>query len=80
MIIAVIEEHEWIGVDTVDIPVAYMHTYLDKDVVMVVKEQLEKLLDIIDSKLYWKYSRIEKVTKVLYVRFQNSLYVGGYMA
>ena len=51
-----------------------MHTCLDEGVIMVVKEQLDKPLDIIDPKLYRKDSMIGKGKNLLYVRFQKWLY------
>ena len=47
-----IEEHKISNLSTIDILGAYLHTELDKEVIMILKGRLEELLVRIDPKIY----------------------------
>ena len=59
--------------DTINTPVAYLHTELDEELIMILKWILAELLMGIYPNLYSKYVVIEKVVKVLYVKLQKAL-------
>ena len=58
----------------IDIPVAYLHTDADEEVIVILKGRLSYILVNIDPKVYMKYVVLEKVVKVLYLRLQKALY------
>ena len=74
-ITAVIEAHEGRNVACFDIPVAFLHTDSDKDITMILKGRLAKLMVQVAPNLYRKYISIDrKGTAVLYVKMQKSIY------
>ena len=75
MITSAIEAHEERNVVTLDLPGAFLHTDLDEDVVMLLKDELVELMVKIDPKLYRPYViTTSKGTKLLYVKMQKAMY------
>ena len=59
MITSAIEAKEGRGVAIIDIPGAYLHTYIDKHgnekIIILFKGKLAELMAMVDPKLYRKY-------------------------
>ncbi len=74
-ITAVIEAHEGQDVACFDIPGAFLHANSDKDITMILKGRLVKLMVQVAPNLYRKYISIDrKGTAVLYVKMQKAIY------
>ena len=58
----------------IDIPVAYLHTDADEEVIVILKGRLSYILVNIDPNIYSKYVVLEKVLKVTYVKLQKYLH------
>ncbi len=58
-----------------DITSAFINMDLDKDVLMVLKDELAEMMMQIVPQVYQKYVKVNKKgTKVLYVKLQKALY------
>jgi hypothetical protein len=58
-----------------DVPSAFVNTDVDKDVLMVLKEELAEMMIQIAPQVYRKYVTVDKKgTKLLYVKLQETLY------
>jgi hypothetical protein len=69
-----IDAKERRDVATVDIPGAFMQTYMEDTVHMVLEGTMAELLVKLDSKLYRKYIQIKKGKPVMYVQLKKALY------
>ncbi len=71
-----VDAYEGRSVGTVDVPGAFLHTWLtDEKVIMVLKGELCELIVKVDPKLYTKYVTIDsRGKKVLYVQLSKALY------
>ena len=60
---------------TIAIPGAFIHTYLDEHIIMVLKGNLALLMCHVDPKLYRRYIIFDKRVKpVIYVKMLKALY------
>ena len=58
-----------------DIPSAFVNTEVDKDVLMVLKEDLADMMVQIAPQVYRKYVTVDrKRTPIMYVKLQKALY------
>ena len=58
-----------------DIPSAFVNTEVDKDVLMVLKEDLADMMVQIAPQVYRKYITVDrKRTPIMYVKLQKALY------
>ncbi len=58
-----------------DVPSAFVNTDVDKDVLMVLKEELVEMMILIAPQVYRKYvTKDKKGTKLLYVKLHKALY------
>ena len=58
-----------------DVPSAFVNTDVDKEVIMVLKGELAKMMVQIAPEIYRKYIAVDrKGTKMLYVKLQKALY------
>jgi hypothetical protein len=74
-IAAVIKTHKEQDVAWFDIPSAFLHTALDKDITMILKGRLAKLMVPVAPNLERKYISVNrKGTVVLYVKMQKAIY------
>jgi hypothetical protein len=74
-ITTVIEAHEGRNVACFDIPGAFLHADIDKDITMVLKGRLAELMVQVAPNLYRKYITVDrKGTAILYVKMQKALY------
>jgi len=79
MITSAIEANECRKVITLDIPGAFLHADLDKEVIMVLRGELAELMVLIDTELYGPYViETKRGEKLLYVRMNKAMY--GLMA
>jgi len=71
-----VDAYERRSVGMVDVPGAFLHTWLtDEKVIMVLKGELCELIVKVDPKLYTKYVTIDsRGKKVLYVQLSKALY------
>jgi hypothetical protein len=68
-ITVVIEAHEEHAVAYFDIPGAFLHTNLDKDIIMILKGRLAELMVKMAPNLYRKYISVDRMgTTILYIR------------
>ena len=77
LLTAVQEAKEERHVVTVDIPNAFIQTYLknaDDKIIMILRGEIAELLVKIAPEIYSEYIEIEKGNKVLYVECQNVIY------
>ncbi len=57
------------------VPSAFVNTYVDKDVLMVLKGELAEMMIQIAPQIYINYVTLDKKgTKILYVKLQKALY------
>jgi len=76
-ITAVQEAKEGCHVVTLDIPNAFIQTYIEKDdekIIMILRDRLAEIMEIIAPQIYSKYVQVEKGKKILYVQCQNVIY------
>ncbi len=74
-ITAVINVHEGPNVACFDIPGAFLHADVNKDITMVLKGRLAELTVQVVPNLYRKYITVDrKGTAILYVKMQKALY------
>jgi hypothetical protein len=74
-ITAVIDAHEGHNVACFDIPGAFLHADINKDITMVLKGRLAELMVQVAPNLYRKYITVDrKGTAILYVKMQKALY------
>jgi hypothetical protein len=74
-ITAVIDAHEERDVTCFDIPGAFLHADLDKDITMILKGRLAKLMVIVVPNLYRKFISVDaKGSAILYVKMQKAIY------
>ncbi len=74
-IAAVIKAHKEHSVACFNIPGAFLHPNLDKDIVMILKGRLAKLMMQVAPNLYWKYISVDrKGMAILYVKMQKAIY------
>ncbi len=74
-ITAVIDAHKERDVACFDIPGAFLHTDLDKDITMILKGRLAELMVKVASNLYRKYISVDaKGSAILYVKMQKAIY------
>lgn len=74
-ILSAIDAHEGQSVVTLDIPGAFLHTDLDKEVAMQLRGQLADLMVQVDPELYGPYHRVmSKEENILYVNMLNAMY------
>ena len=77
LLTAVQEAKEERHVVTVDIPNAFIQTYLENEddkIIMILRGEIAELLVKIAPEIYSEYVEIEKGNKVLYVECQNKIY------
>ncbi len=56
-------------------PSAFVNTYVNEDILMVLKGELADMMVQIVPQIYRKYIAVErKVTMILYVKLQKALY------
>jgi hypothetical protein len=74
-ITAAIAAKEWQRVRCYSVPSAFVNTYVDKDVLMVLKGELAEMMIQIAPQIYINYVTLDKKgTKILYVKLQKALY------
>jgi hypothetical protein len=74
-ITAIINAHEGRNVACFNIPGAFLHADVDKDITMVLKGRLAELMVQVAPNLYRKYITVDKKgTAILYVKMQKALY------
>jgi hypothetical protein len=74
-ITAVIDAHKGRNVACFDIPGAFLHADINKDIPMVLKGRLAELMVQVAPNLYKKYITVDrKGTAILYVKMQKALY------
>ena len=74
-ITAVIDAHEGRDIACFDIPGAFLHANIDKDITMVPKGRLAELMVQVVPNLYTKYITFDKKgAAILYVKMQKALY------
>jgi hypothetical protein len=74
-ITAIIDTHEGHDVACFDIPGAFLHANVDKDITMVLKDRLTELMVQAAPNLYRKYITVDKKgTAILYTKMQKALY------
>jgi hypothetical protein len=57
------------------VPSAFVNTYVNEDILMVLKGELADMMVQIVPQIYRKYIAVErKVTMILYVKLQKALY------
>jgi hypothetical protein len=72
---AVIDAHKGRDVACFNIPGAFLHADVDKDITMVLKGRLAELMVQVAPNLYRKYITVNrKGTAILYVKMQKALY------
>jgi hypothetical protein len=71
----IIDAHEGHDVACFNIPGAFLHADMDKDITMVLKGRLAELMVQVAPNLYRKYITVDrKGTAVLYIKMQKALY------
>ncbi len=74
-ITAVIDTHEGRDVACFDIPGAFLHADVDKDITMVLEGRLAELMVQVVPNLHRKYITVDRMgTAILYVKMQKALY------
>jgi hypothetical protein len=74
-ITAVIDAHEERDVACFEIPGVFLHADLDKDITMILKGRLAKLMVKVAPNLYRKYISVDaKGSAILYVKMQKAIY------
>ena len=74
-ITAVIDAHKGCNVVCFDIPGAFLHADVNKDITMVLKGRLAELMVQVAPNLYRKYITVDrKGMAILYVKMQKALY------
>jgi hypothetical protein len=74
-ITAVIDTHKGRKIACFDIPEAFLHANVDKDITMVLKGRLAELMVQVAPNLYRKYIAVNKKgTSIRYVKMQKALY------
>ncbi len=74
-ITTVIDAYKGLDVACFDIPGAFLHANLDKDITMVLKGRLAELMVQVAPILYRKYISVDrKGTAILYVKMQKAMY------
>ncbi len=75
LITAVIDAHKGCNETCFDIPGAFLHADVDKDITMVLKGRLAELMVQVAPNLYRKYITVDrKGTAILYIKMQKALY------
>ncbi len=71
---AIAAKERW-SVQCYNMPSAFVNMDVDKDVLMVPKEELASMMEQIALQIYRKYITVDKKgTKILYVKLQKALY------
>ncbi len=74
-ITAVIDAHKERDVVCFDIPGAFLHADSDKDITMILKGRLAKLMVKVAPNLYRKYISVDaKGSAILYIKMQKAVY------
>ncbi len=67
--------HKGQDVACFDISGAFLHADLDKDIIMILKGRLAKLMVQVAPNLYRKYNSVDRKGKaILYVKMQKAIY------
>ena len=75
MITAMIDAVEMRDVITLDIPGAFLHADLDKEVIMVLREELAEVMAKVEPNLYRPYIiTTSRGESILYVKMQKAMY------
>ena len=75
MITAAIEAHKWHDIDTINIPGAYLHAYNNKEMLMLLKGRLAKLMVQVDPHIYQQFVTYDKNNQpLLYVKLSKAIY------
>lgn len=75
MMVGAINAHERRDVATMDLPGAFLNTDTDELVIMILKDELCKLMCRVDPKDYRRYvTRDRKGTPILYVQLSKAVY------
>jgi hypothetical protein len=75
LISATIDTHERHAIATINIPGAFLNAYNDKEMIMLLKGCLTKLMVQVDPQLYCKYIvHIGKNQLLLYVKLTKAIY------
>ncbi len=73
-ITTVIDAHKWRNVACYDIPGAFLHADVEKDITMILKGRLAELMVKMAPNLYRKYITVDKKgTAIIYVKMQKAL-------
>ncbi len=73
-ITAVIEAHKERNVACFDIPGAFLHTNLDEDITMILKNRLAELMVKVSPNLYRKYISVDRMgMAILCVKMQKAI-------
>jgi hypothetical protein len=74
-ITAVIDAHKERDVACFDIPGVFLHADSDKDITMILKGRLAKIMEEVEPNLYRKYISVDaKGSAILYVKMQKAIY------
>jgi hypothetical protein len=74
LITAVIDAKEERDVAVIDIPLAFVQTEMDDEVLMIMRGRLAEIMAAVAPEIYNKYITIENGIKLLYVKLLMALY------